>query len=170
MSVRHCAKKYGVEPKNIRDWRRQVQKIRASDAGAKCIGSGRKPDWPEMEYRLHELFTEWRRTGRRVDHRWFFRNGKAIFEECYPQHVALGPDGQKKYTLKYVYLLCTKTLSIHSSLAAGSGQRFWSDSLIDLGPTQMVPRLVRWLQASERHRLQSNQQKTFTQKRRRGRR
>lgn len=108
VSVRHCAKKYGVEPKNIRDWRRQVHKIRASDAGAKCIGSGRKPDWPEMEYRLHELFTEMRRTGRRVDHRWFFRNGKAIFEECYPQHVTLMPDGQKKYTLKYVYPLCTK--------------------------------------------------------------
>ncbi|KAL0633130.1 hypothetical protein Q9L58_007969 [Maublancomyces gigas] len=101
VSVRHCAKKYGVEPKNIRDWRRQVHKIRASDAGAKCIGSGRKPDWPEMEYRLHELFTEMRRTGRRVDHRWFFRNGKAIFEECYPQHVTLVSDGQKKYTLKW---------------------------------------------------------------------
>lgn len=126
VSVRHCAKKYGVEPKNIRDWRRQVHKIRASDAGAKCIGSGRKPDWPEMEYRLHELFTEMRRTGRRVDHRWFFRNGKAIFEECYPQHVTLVSDGQKKYTLKYVYLLAPKTTPVDGRSAVS-----WWSGLID---------------------------------------
>ncbi|KAH8151910.1 uncharacterized protein LAJ45_03903 [Morchella importuna] len=101
VSVRHCAKKFGVEPKNIRDWRRQVMKIRASEAGAKCIGSGRKPDWPEMEQLLHDRFKEWRNSGRRVDHSWFFRNGKEIFEARYPDHVTTDLNGQKKYTLKW---------------------------------------------------------------------
>jgi hypothetical protein len=109
VSVRHCAKKFGVEPKNIRDWRRQVMKIRASEAGAKCIGSGRKPDWPEMEQLLHDRFKEWRNSGRRVDHSWFFRNGKEIFEDRYPDHVTTDLNGQKKYTLKYVHhILHTK--------------------------------------------------------------
>ncbi|RPB06249.1 hypothetical protein L873DRAFT_1785316 [Choiromyces venosus 120613-1] len=101
VSVRHCAKKYGVEPKNIRDWRRQVQKIRDSETGSKCIGSGRKPDWPEMEDRLHRLFALERERGKKIeDSTWFFTNGKDIFEQVYPEHVVISPEGGKRYTLK----------------------------------------------------------------------
>ncbi|PWW79775.1 hypothetical protein C7212DRAFT_360971 [Tuber magnatum] len=100
VSVRHCAKRYGVEPKNIRDWRRQLQKIRDSETGSKCIGSGRKPDWPEMEGRLHRLFAFEREKGKKIeDSTWFFTNGKDIFEQVYPEHVVITPEGGKRYTL-----------------------------------------------------------------------
>ncbi|KAG0129215.1 hypothetical protein HOY82DRAFT_611002 [Tuber indicum] len=102
VSVRHCAKIYGVEPKNIRDWRRQVQKIRDSETGSKCIGSGRKPDWPEMEDRLHRLFAFQREKGKKIeDSTWFFTNGKDIFEQVYPEHVVITPEDGKRYTLKW---------------------------------------------------------------------
>ncbi|KAG0633978.1 hypothetical protein HOY80DRAFT_1061818 [Tuber brumale] len=102
VSVRHCAKIYGVEPKNIRDWRRQVQKIRDSETGSKCIGSGRKPDWPEMEDRLHRLFVFQREKGKKIEGgTWFFTNGKDIFEQVYPEHVVVTPRDGKKYTLKW---------------------------------------------------------------------
>lgn len=84
---RFAAKKLGITPSMLRDWLANKTKILQSLSGTRWIGSGRKVEWPEMESRPFAEFTACRAKGRSINHQWFLRTAKRLFNELYPTPI-----------------------------------------------------------------------------------
>ena len=71
----------------VSHWLAQEDQLRQHSRNTRCIGSGRRADWPELEQQLHGEFKEQRAKGLKVKAWWFKNKADQLFRELYPTKV-----------------------------------------------------------------------------------
>jgi hypothetical protein len=84
-----AARDLGITPKMLRDWKQDVDKIKALPKGYRRGKVSHPCAYPEMEDTLHKLFLEKRVIGRRIGEKWIRRTARILFEELYPEKVTV---------------------------------------------------------------------------------
>ena len=82
------ARKFKLPHHNyISRWIAQERILLQQARGTRCVGSGRRCEWPELEERLHNEFKAKRAAGVKVKGWWFRSRASQLFRELYPAKV-----------------------------------------------------------------------------------
>ena len=60
-SIRATANKFGIEPKQVRDWKNKKSGLMCAAPYVKRLNTGARPKYPQLEEKLLEWFRELRR-------------------------------------------------------------------------------------------------------------
>jgi hypothetical protein len=103
MSQRRVGQILGFDESQIRRWKREQKNILDAPTGKRKIGStGRRVQWPELEEQLAKLWKEQVGDGLAISRRWFGRHAMKIFDEQYPNEVAI-VDGETVRSFAWVF-------------------------------------------------------------------
>jgi hypothetical protein len=89
ISHKQACRDLGLKPIQIRDWKKNVDKIRSLHKGSRKSKLSHPAQFPEMEDRLHTLILEKRRLGRNVGENWIRRHARLEFESLFPERVTM---------------------------------------------------------------------------------
>jgi hypothetical protein len=87
ISNRAAAAALGIEPVQLRIWKRTIDQIRDQPKGSRRNKKSHPCAFPEMEREVTLLFGEKRGLGRRIGDKWLQRQARLTFEELYPHKV-----------------------------------------------------------------------------------
>ena len=93
-----AANNLGITTTMLRKWIESSSSIAAQPKGkrkdSKAMGVCKEP---ELERRLLELFMEARNTGRKINKRWFVRQGRQVYGQLYPHRVTKASGRMTEY-------------------------------------------------------------------------
>jgi transposase-like protein len=89
ISHKQACRDLGVDPVQLRRWKKDVDKIRSLYKGSRKGKVSHSAQFPEMEARLHALILEKRRLGRKVAENWIRRHTRLEFESLWPEKVTI---------------------------------------------------------------------------------
>jgi hypothetical protein len=96
ISNRAAAAALGIEPVQLRIWKRTIDQIRDQPKGSRRNKKSHPCAFPEMEREVTRLFGEKRGLGRRIGDKWLQRQARLTFEELYPHKVTI-VNGKKEF-------------------------------------------------------------------------
>ena len=94
ISHKQACRDLGIQPIQLRKWKKDVDKIQALRKGQRKGKLTQPCKIPELEDRLQTLILEKRRIGRKVGENWIRRNARVEFEKLWPHKVTM--EGEKK--------------------------------------------------------------------------
>jgi transposase-like protein len=89
ISHKHASRDLGIQPIQLRKWKKDVDKIRSLHKGSRKGKVSHPAQFPEMEDRLHVLILEKRKLGRHVGENWIRRHARLEFESLWPERVTI---------------------------------------------------------------------------------
>ena len=89
ISHKQACRDLGVDPVQLRRWKKDIDKIRSLHKGSRKGKVSHSAQFPEMEDRLHGLILEKRRIGRKVGENWIRRHARLEFESLWPERVTI---------------------------------------------------------------------------------
>ena len=89
ISHKHASRDLGIQPIQLRKWKKDVDKIRSLYKGSRKGKVSHPAQFPEMEDRLHALILEKRRLGRELGENWIRRHARLEFESLWPERVTI---------------------------------------------------------------------------------
>ncbi len=98
ISKRSAAIYLGITTAMLRDWMKSQATIETMYRGVRKNRTAVSCQEPILEERLVKLFTEARKAGRKITHRWFVRHGQQIYGQLYPGRVVKNTEKKTSYT------------------------------------------------------------------------
>lgn len=98
ISKRSAALNLGITTAMLRDWIKSQTTIETMHRGVRKNRTAVSCQEPILEGRLLKLFTEARKAGRKIKHRWFIRQGQQIYGQLYPGRVVKNTGKKTTYT------------------------------------------------------------------------
>jgi hypothetical protein len=89
ISQKQACRDLGIKPCQLRQWQKNIDKIRSLHKGSRKGKVSHPAQFPEMEDRLHTLILEKRRIGRKVGENWIRRHARLEFERLWPERVTI---------------------------------------------------------------------------------
>jgi hypothetical protein len=97
ISNKAAAAALGIEPVQLRIWKRTIDQIRDQPKGFRGNKKSHPCAFPEMEGQVMQLFGEKRALGRRIGDKRLQRQARLTFEELYPHKVTI-VNGKKEFS------------------------------------------------------------------------
>ena len=97
ISHKQACKDLGVDPVQLRRWKKDVDKIRSLHKGSRKGKLFHPAQYPVLEDRLHALILEKRRLGRNVREKWIRQYTRLQFESLWLERVTI-VKGKKVFT------------------------------------------------------------------------
>jgi hypothetical protein len=79
----------GVQPCQLREWQKDIDKIRSLQKGTRKGKLSHPAQFPVLEDRLHTLILEKRQIGRKVRENWIQQHARVEFERLWPERVTI---------------------------------------------------------------------------------
>jgi hypothetical protein len=89
ISHKQACRDLGVDPVQLRRWKKDVDKIRSLHKGSRKGKLSHPAQFPVLEDRLHALILEKRQLGRKVGENWIRRHARLEFERLWPERVTI---------------------------------------------------------------------------------
>jgi transposase-like protein len=89
ISHRQACKDLGLKPVQLRDWKKNVDKIRSLTKGSRRGTLTHIAHFLVLEDRLHTLILEKRRLGRNIGEKWIRRHTRLEYESLWPERVTI---------------------------------------------------------------------------------
>jgi hypothetical protein len=89
ISHKQACRDLGLDPVQLRRWKKDVDKIRSLHKGSRKGKVSHPAQYPVLEDRLHALILEKRRVGRKVGENWIRRHARLEFERLWPERVTI---------------------------------------------------------------------------------
>ena len=89
ISYRQASRDLGIQPTQLRKWKKDVDKIRSLHKGCRKGELSHPAQFPKLEDRLHALILEKRRLGRSVREKWIRRHARLEYERLWPESVTI---------------------------------------------------------------------------------
>jgi transposase-like protein len=89
ISHKQACRDLGLKPVQLRDWKKNVDKIRSLSKGSRRGTLTHTAHFPVLEDRLHALILEKRQLGRKVGENWIRRHARVEFERLWPERVTI---------------------------------------------------------------------------------
>jgi hypothetical protein len=89
ISHKQACRDLGIKPCQLRQWQKNIDKIRSLHKGSRKGKVSHPAQFPEMEDRLHTLILEKRQLGRQVSENWIRRHARLEFESLWPERVTI---------------------------------------------------------------------------------
>jgi transposase-like protein len=89
ISHKQSCRDLGVQPVQLRKWKKDVDKIHSLHKGSRKGKVSHPAQFPDMEDRLHALILEKRRLSRQVGENWIRRHARLEFESLWPERVTI---------------------------------------------------------------------------------
>jgi hypothetical protein len=89
ISHKQASRDLGVQPAQLRKWKKDADKIRALQKGSRKGKLIHPAQFPVLEDRLQTLILEKRQLGRRIGENWVRRNARLEFERLWPEKVTI---------------------------------------------------------------------------------
>ena len=93
-----AAANLGITTAMLRQWIKTKMHIETLSKGRRKESGGDPCQEPELEKSLLELFKEARLAGRKINKRWFIRQGRKLYGEMYPHRVIKVTDKMTEYS------------------------------------------------------------------------
>jgi hypothetical protein len=97
ISYRQASRDLGIQPTQLRKWKKDVDKIRSLHKECRKGELSHPAQFPELEDRLHALILEKRRLGRKVGENWIHWYTRLEYERLWPGRVTI-VKGKKVFT------------------------------------------------------------------------
>ena len=102
ISHKQASRDLGIQPIQLRKWKKDVDKIRSLHKGSRKGKVSHPAQFPEMEDRLYALILEKKRVGRKVGENWIRRHARIEFKSLWPEKVTIVE--KKKVFARMVFL------------------------------------------------------------------
>jgi transposase-like protein len=89
ISHKQACRDLGLDPVQLRRWKKDVDKIRSLHKGSRKGKLSHPAQYPVLEDRLHALILEKRQIGRNVSEKWIRRHARLEFESLWPEKVTI---------------------------------------------------------------------------------
>ena len=89
ISHKQACRDLGLDPVQLRRWKKNVDKIRSLSKGSRKAIFNHPAQFPVLEDRLHTLILEKRQIGRKVGENWIRRHARVEFERLWPERVTI---------------------------------------------------------------------------------
>ena len=150
ISHKQASRDLGIQPIQLRKWKKDVDKIRSLHKGSRKGKVSHPAQFPEMEDRLHALILEKRQLGRQVGENWIRRHARLEFESLWPERVTIVE--QRKVFSSIAFsnswfsaFLKRKHLSLHISTKR-----------VQVVPANYRDKITSWLQFNRRAQARFN--------------
>jgi transposase-like protein len=97
ISHKQACRDLGLKPVQLRDWKKNVDKIRSLQKGSRKGKLWHPVGFPALEDRLYTLILEKRRLGRSVGEKWIRRHARLEYESLFPERVTI-VEGRKVFS------------------------------------------------------------------------
>jgi hypothetical protein len=89
ISQNQACRDLGIKPCQLREWKKNIDKLRSLHKGSRKGKVSHPAQFPEMEDRLYALILEKRQLGRQVGENWIRRHARLEFERLWPERVTI---------------------------------------------------------------------------------
>ena len=89
ISHKQACRDLGIKPCQLRQWQKDIDKIRSLYKGSRKGKVSHPAQFPELEDRLHTLISEKRQLGRQISEKWIRRHARLEFESLWPERVTI---------------------------------------------------------------------------------
>ena len=89
ISHKQACRDLGLDPGQLRRWKKDIDKIRALQKGSRKGKLTHPAQFPVLEDQLYTLILEKRQLGRKVGENWIRRNARVEFEKLWPEKVTI---------------------------------------------------------------------------------
>jgi transposase-like protein len=89
ISHKQACRDLGINPIQLRNWKKDVDKIRSLQKGSRKGKLTHPAQFPVLEDRLYTLILEKRQLGRKIGENWVRRNARVEFERLWPEKVTI---------------------------------------------------------------------------------
>ena len=89
ISHKQACRDLGLKPVQLRDWKKNVDKILSTTKGSRRGTLTHTAHFPVLEDRLHAIILEKRRLGRSVGEKWIRRHARLEYESLFPERVTI---------------------------------------------------------------------------------
>jgi hypothetical protein len=165
ISHKQASRDLGIQPIQLRKWKKDVDKIRSLHKGSRKGKLSHPAQFPEMEDRLHALVLEKRQIGRRVGENWIRRRARLEFESLWPERVTIVKKRKVFAGMAFSAgwfngFLKRKHLSLRQGTKKAQVRKHFSlrvsTKSVQVIPADYKDKITSWLQFNRRAQARSN--------------